>query len=138
MVSLLLPNDDEILSKLSSIRKLGISSKSEMVNYDPYKALMFLKQHTNMAMVKGYLVAYLVDKPWYSNERVLCEMLVLRMCPTGTLRDVIEFFEREAKVLDCNRIVTGTLLATNDQALVRLYQRQGFTLSACQLSKEIS
>lgn len=136
---LITPCDAAILDKLEECKNLLIEAGvREADRYSANKALGFLRKHTTMTMVKGYLVSYLVDLPWYSDERVLCEMAVIRMTPTGSIKDVINYFEREAIELGCDRIVTGTLLATNDQVLARLYQRHGFSVSAWQLSKEIS
>lgn len=140
MGSPLIPNDEEILKVLRRCQEDLILSgnKPEANDFVPEKALEFLKSYAHLHMVGGYLVAFIVDTPWFAKTPTLVELLMVRMIPGGSFKDVIEFFEAQARAFGCNRIASGTLLATDDKVLASLYQRQGFHVSAWQLCKEVS
>lgn len=134
-----LPADEVILGNINNaIIDLILSGKKpEAVDFNADKALAFLKEHAIMEMVEGYLVAYVVTTPWYAVRPVLTELLVLRISDGGRFTDVTKFFEERAKLHDCERIATGTLLAADDASLAALYQRQGYHSGAWQMCKEV-
>lgn len=142
MVSPLILNDElegAVLGALdASIADLVISDRyPEAKDYNPDKAWEFIKTYGTINKIDGYIVAYLVDTPWFSNEAVLIELLVLRIEPKGKFSQVTEFFESEAKRLGCKRVSTGTLLAVDNESLANLYIRRGFHVNAWQLCKEV-
>ena len=99
----------------------------------------FLVELETVFVVGPYLVAYAVHTPWYSDEEVLCDLIVMRLNDDpGSLSDVTNFLEDEARRLDVRWVAVGTLLAPQDQSLVRAYQRQGYEVAATQLVKEIT
>lgn len=124
---------DDAVARLATLHL-----KPEAKDYNPRKALDFLIEHNALYRVKGYLVGYVVDVPWYADNPVLCELLVLRFGSGGTLRDVTQFFESEARLHGCDRICTGTLLSADDNRLAQTYERLGFQRAAIALNKEIS
>lgn len=84
-----------------------------------------------------YLVCYQVGTPWFSEDKVLGELLVIRLGNGGSFSKVTDFFKEEAKRHGCQWVMVGTLLSPNDAALSRSYGARGFTQSLVQLVMEI-
>jgi hypothetical protein len=142
MASLLKPNDDEYWEAVELIQQalddLILSGrKPEAIDFRPAKALDFILAYGKLYQVGGYLVAYVIDTPWYADGFVLNELLVLRNGRGGKFSDVTDFFEQEARRLGCHRISTGTLLSVDNSTLGSLYERQGYHCGAWQMCKEI-
>lgn len=89
------------------------------------------------ALVDGFLVIYDVGVPWYSPERMLEEVMVLRVYPGGDFFNVPKFLEAKAKVHGCTMVSVGTALARSDAALIKLYEQAGYNVAAVQLTKTI-
>ncbi len=89
------------------------------------------------AMVRGYFVFYESGTPWYSDKPLLSELLVVRVHPGGTLKDVARYLEYRAKIEGCRSVAVGTAFARRDKALARLWEAQGYTREGIILSKEL-
>lgn len=87
------------------------------------------------AMVGGIFVMYTVANSWCGTDCALEEQLVLRLYAGGNLGDVVQWLELEASRLQATGIIVGTALANSDRALVRTYNRHGFTQEAVALYK---
>lgn len=99
----------------------------------------FLCQLDTVYLVGPYLVAYTIHQPWYSDEDVLCDLLVMRLnSGAGKLSDITDFLEAEARRSNVRFVSVGTLLAPDDAKQVRAYQRCGYEVAATQLIKEIT
>lgn len=70
------------------------------------------------------LLMFSVITPWYGNERVLQEELILSLHPDANPRAAVRELRRLEKVHSCAYTVAGNLL--QDQRLTRLYEREGF------------
>lgn len=78
---------------------------------------------------EAYLLVYTVCSPWYSKSRnILNECLVLRIGEGSTFSAVTQVLEDLGDEYDVDAIVTGGALARNSKAIVRLYERAGYTL----------
>jgi len=118
---------------------LALSGKLGHELMDPEPTYDFLSSLDTVYTVGPYLVAYAIHMPWYSYDEVLCDLLVMRItADTGSLSDVTDFLEAEARANNVKFVAVGTLLAPNDKALVRAYERQGYSIAATQLVKEIT
>ena len=77
-------------------------------------------------LVEGYLVVFAVGTPWYSDQPVLSELLIVRVRPGGTLTGVAQFLKDQARSAGAVIVAVGTAFAQSDRALTRLYQSEGF------------
>lgn len=142
MASLLKPNAEQYKEIVELIEQavtqlIQSGRKPEAIDFNSSRALDFILDNGQLYQVEGYLVAYTVTVPWYANEPVLNELLVLRNRRGGKFSDVTKFFEQEAERTGCSRISTGTLLAADNNLLASLYERQGYHSGAWQMCKEI-
>lgn len=100
-------------------------------------AMHNLMTEGRQVMVEGYFVYYDIGTPWYSNKPILSELLIVRVRPGGTLRDVARFLEVIAALYDLTHICIGTAFSRSDRALARLWQGMGYKQEGITLSKEI-
>lgn len=131
----------ELYARLVKLSSNG-NPKSAALIADPDKAICSIIDQDregsgHAAMVGGIFVFFAVGTPWYSRTPLLSELLVVRVRPGGTLKDVARSLEREAAAAGASRVVIGTAFATNDRALSRIWQRLGYREEAITLSKEI-
>lgn len=112
-------------------------AKPEATAIDIEKAMEFMYNHSELHQVGPYIISYVVDTPWFSNDPVLVELLVLRVGEGGSFKQVIDFFEQRARHHGCPRICTGTMLAIKDSSLAALYARHGFHMGAMAMTKEL-
>lgn len=89
------------------------------------------------ALVDGYLVVYDIGETWYSQHRILEEVMVIRVYPGGSFPNVPKFLESKAKAHGCAMVSVGTALARSDPALVKLYEQAGYQVAAVQLTKSL-
>lgn len=88
-------------------------------------------------IVDGYLVAYELGIPWYSDHLLLNELIVCRLSGRSAFGAVPSFLERKAREAGCSLMTVGTALARHDEALASLYIKEGFNLEAYSLTKDI-
>lgn len=89
------------------------------------------------ALVDGFLVVYNVGTTWYSDQRMLEEIMVLRVYPGGDFYNVPKYLEAKAKEHGCAMVAVGTALARSDPALVKMYEKAGYHVAAVQLTKTL-
>jgi len=105
---------------------------------DPSAAINFYDNCSPITMmVDGYLVMCAVDRPWFSYEKVVQELLVVRVETGGTLKSVAQFLRAVADEVGASKIYVGTAFSRSDRALARMYEAEGFTSEAITLTKEI-
>lgn len=106
---------------------------------DPSKAAFHLVfDHPHSYIIdETFLVCYQIGTPWFSNERMLGEMSVLRLGAGGSFSKVTDFLKAEAKRHSCKWVLTGTLLSNCDELLSRLYTMKGFSPTLRQLAMEV-
>ena len=105
---------------------------------DPMIALRNVFAADNAYIVDGYLVVYEISTMWWSDTPILAEQLVFALEPNSRFASVIEFFEAKAREAGAKFLCVGTALAKSDKALASLYEREGFSQIAINLSKEIT
>ena len=74
------------------------------------KALGFIWEQCaqgNAWLANGYLIIVSVSTPWYSNERMLVEQLVVKIAKGGTADDIPVVLDLLAAKLGCTKIVTS-------------------------------
>ena len=131
MVELLDDDDrDELLDTLVELTK-------DKPMYDPWKAYEYLTECANLRMVGGYCVGYALVTPWFSSVPMLTELVVIRLRAGGTLTDVTDFLTATAENFGAQFVGVGTMLADNNEALSRMYQKRGFAVAGHQLIKEV-
>ena len=101
---------------------------------NPDKCVEYMREYGDLWFVEGYLVFFALSTPWYSDELILSELLIVRVGPGGTLRDVARFLMDRAAVHGAAIVAVGTAYAKSDRALARLYEAQGFTVEAVMLT----
>lgn len=87
--------------------------------------------------MNGYLVAYEIGSPWYTDRLILSELIICRLRGNSAFGVVPSFLEHKAREAGCTLITAGTALARSDRALASLYMKHGFTLGALSLTKEL-
>lgn len=90
-------------------------------NTDWDKGMSFVWGHIdggNAWIADGYLIIATVAKPWYNNDQLLVEQLVLKINRTGVISSVPIALEQLAKEFGCNKIVVSdsSLYGTYRQA----------------------
>lgn len=85
----------------------------------------------------SYLVVVDVGTPWYSRTAIIVEeQMVLRLDGgAAPFTSVTEFLQRVSDQHSADLTVVGTALAPVDEAVARLYQRQGFRTQCQSLAK---
>lgn len=74
-----------------------------------------------------YLVAYEVGAPWYSRQKLIGELLLMRFDVGNTkLADVVMLLEDLMYQEDAVGIVVGGAFARHPRALARMYKQLGF------------
>lgn len=107
---------------------------------DPEVAVDFLIYSNTHSYIldETFLVAYTIGEPWFSKDKFLGELMVIRVAGlTGSLKDVKSFLQSEAERHSCKWIAVGTLLSPREEALSALYTRSGYSKSLIQLVKEV-
>lgn len=86
----------------------------------------------------SYLVVFAVGRPWYGSTVLVEEKLVLRLPgATASFSSVTALLDRIAASTSAAGVVVGTALAPVDEALARLYKRQGYSTQSQSLAKFI-
>lgn len=87
----------------------------------------------------GYLLLVGEFEPWYGNDKILQEELVLRLPgqPEGgyAIRMVLNFLEVLASLRGADKLLVGN--SYTDAALTRIYERRGFEHCSDILYKDI-
>ncbi len=87
----------------------------------------------------AYLLVYTVGSPWYTQELVVLEDMVLRIGSGSTFSVVTDYLDGLAEEFNCKVQLVGGALARKPRALSRLYQRSGYVIEGSpQLSKRRS
>lgn len=85
---------------------------------------------------EAYLLVYNIGSPWYTQELILVEEMVLRIGKGSHFSVVTDYLADLAEEHGCRVQLVGGALARSSRAITRLYQRQGFTVEGVpQLSK---
>lgn len=119
----------------AELRKPSSKLVHRIANIDV--AMTNLQQFGRSALVGGYFVFYESGAPWYSDKQILSELLIVRVQPGGSLKDVARYLETQAKLEGITTVCIGTSFARSDRALSRLWQALGYTQEGITLSKEI-
>lgn len=82
-------------------------------------------------VVSGCLLMFSIITPWYGNERVLQEELILSLRPGANPRAAVRKLQALEKEHGCAYTLAGNLL--QDPRLTRLYEREGFSKLSDQL-----
>lgn len=128
---------DTLCTQVPQIISLGIKPIHSIVDWQA--AYEFLTELDTVYKFGPYIVAYHVAMPWYSQEEVLSELIVIRYSNgPGQLSDVTEFLEAKAREHGCRFVAVGTFLSPRDASLAASYSRCGYTVAGTQLTKEIS
>jgi len=127
---------DKFIEKADQLRRLA--RKQMHGDIDPMVALRNVFEADNAYIVDGYLVVYDISTMWWSDTPILAEQLVFALERGSRFASVIEFFEAKAREAGAKFICAGTALAKSDNALASLYEREGFSRIAINLSKEIT
>lgn len=78
----------------------------------------------NALVVSGYLVMIDEVTPWYSNDKILQEWLVLKLYQGGDINDVPAALLAEAKKRGCKSVVTAD--SSPISIVADAYERAGF------------
>jgi hypothetical protein len=90
-------------------------------------------------LISGYLLAYQIGTPWYSDGDVFYEHLLLKVDPAAhSIRPVLRAMENIARGTGCVGIAVGTALNSSDERLARVYHRAGYSTQAHALYKELT
>lgn len=76
-----------------------------------------------------------VGRPWWADQPILQEELLLAIGPKPDLRMATTFLEVLASMQGTAGVALGTSLSTRDRALTRAYQRLGYAHEASLLYK---
>lgn len=97
-------------------------------------------QHPTIASVvvaETYLLVFHVVVPWFSSDSFLEELMLLKIYKNGVgFKQVHRAIDYLCTSLKLSGAMTGTALSTNDEALARMYERDGFQKSLIGLFKE--
>lgn len=77
---------------------------------DTTKALEFIWGQVdggNAWIADGYLIIAIATKPWYNNDRMLVEQLVVKLDHSGVIASVPAALEAIAKELGCNKVLAS-------------------------------
>lgn len=77
----------------------------------------------------AFLLVYASGNPWYSNEVVLEELMVLRIGKGSSFASVCDLLDDLAEDVHASVIVVGGALARKPRALTRMYQSRGYVSS---------
>ena len=101
---------------------------------DPYMVRQVLiNKHPDIHSIiveETYLVSFALAKLWFTEEYFIEEKLVIRAYKDGKadFNSVIDALEHTARMTGAKGIITGTLMAPNNRAMSRLYQKRGFKI----------
>lgn len=85
-----------------------------------------------------YLIGYKLIEYKYGEGRHLQEYIVIKIYDgPGKFGDVITFLREEAVAWECKSILTATLLHSDNDRLVKAYQRYGFKTQMVELALEL-
>lgn len=118
------------------------SKKKWTVIVDPLKVAAVVKnQNPNIHSVvveETYILVFSMAHPWFSDQFFVEEKLVIKAFDgPGNFSDVTKALEHIARVSGAYGILTGTAMAPNDKALVRMYEKAGFEKSQVGLFKAV-
>ena len=130
--------EDRIRELLANPDKAWFKAADPEVAIDYLWATLRGETPHNIDLIGNYLVLWAVCVPWWSDQKLLQESMVLRVGPPEAdgMDRVIQFLEAKAQELCCAGLGTGTALSLNDRALTRLYERHGFVVESTNLYKE--
>lgn len=122
------------------LRDVSTQETGKMIDdlVDPSAAINYYDNFSpTTMMVDGYLVMCTVDTLWFSYEKVVQELLVVRVETGGTMKSVAQFLQAVADEAGATKVLVGTAFSRSDRALARMYKAQGFKAEAVTLTKEI-
>lgn len=101
---------------------------SQLVNVDHAVNAMMSGEVEHVVINDELLLAYSVGSPWYSDNLVVQELLVLRLYdgPTG-LEAVADTLERIKQNTNAAMTIVGGAFSDKPAVLARAYRRLGFT-----------
>lgn len=84
----------------------------------------------------GSLVAYSLEEPWFSTERMLCEEFIVG---GAKLESVVNALNAVAKLYGAARLILGTRAVRDAKhiPLARLYEQTGCKVTTVELSREV-
>ena len=122
------------------LRDVSTQETGKMIDdlVDPSAAINYYDNFSpTTMMVDGYLVMCTVDTLWFSYEKVVQELLVVRVEKGGTMKSVAQFLQAVADEAGATKVLVGTAFSRSDRALARMYKAHGFKAEAVTLTKEI-
>jgi hypothetical protein len=134
--------DYPVIDELVRKRLWERSKKKWSATIDPSKVAAVMKnQNPNIHSVvveETYILVFSMAHPWFSDKFFVEEKLVIKAFNgLGNFDDVTKALEHIARVSGAYGILTGTAMAPNDDALVRMYLKAGFEQSQVGLFKAI-
>lgn len=132
-------NDRSRVSKaLESTKDFIINNYSNKswfkeMNYEVILSNIFNGSLNVVIIEETYLFIFDVSKPWFSDNVMLNELFLLNIGGDAKFSDAVEGMRSIAKAFDASSISVGTALTINDEALARLYKRNGFDVACTQL-----
>lgn len=113
------------------MQQFNINNYEELINH------MFSPDIEAVIIDETFVLFYMITCPWYLDCKYLQECLVIRINKNRIpFSNVIKAMEDIAYTEDCIGICVSTDMA-NDDALVRKYKQEGFTVEAVKLYKPI-
>lgn len=137
------PDLDEFAEYAYALQGTVDNSPHWAGRYDPDSAIRKYAAGVIKAVVinETHLLVYLVVSPWYNDKTLdLYELGFYRVRKGGGgigFTGIVKAFEDIARQCGATRIVVGTSLPSNKEALARLYRRAGYTDHATALFKEV-
>lgn len=133
-------HQEEIERHCKALQSKIDSVPSWKSRYNPDDAISVLKQGlVNVVVIdESYLLFYCIVSPWYNAAvKDFCELGVFKIAGHSSFAAVVRTMQDIAQAAGATRILVGTSLATEHEALARLYRRQGFIDNAMSLYKEV-
>lgn len=86
---------------------------------------------------ESFLLVCQTALAWFSNDRYMQELLLLRFSDGGDVNAPLMYLESLARATDSRWIEFGTELSANDEAVASLLTRNGYSRFGINLIKEV-
>lgn len=95
---------------------------------NPEVATKRIVEHQVQSVIvdEAYLIVYDVCEPWYSEEVILVELMILRIGEGSSFDAVVDMMDDLAEEYNTTCTHVGSAFARSPRALSRLYSRRGF------------
>lgn len=116
------------------LKKSGAKSWYNYIDVDTVMKRIY--DHEIYILDEEYLVVYEITSPWYNDEVLFLQEIIVLRLGQGDFSKVPAFLKRKGKEAGAVLVGVGTALARNDAALASMYQRFGFTSGDITLTLE--